>query len=85
MSVNPDLALSTEFGAGDFERKEQVFGRAKFDWRDWLNDVELETMLNPAQITLAVSRFNTVSAALDKDAALINLKLTVMHASVSRE
>ena len=80
-----NLTLSPEEGAADFERKEQVIGHMKFDWRDWLNDIEYKTLTEIAGITLAVSRFNTVVAAPDIDAALIALKLSVMHARVSHE
>lgn len=80
---NPYLSLSPEEGAADFERKEQVLGHIKFDWRDWLNNVEYETLSELAAIPLAVSRFNTVAAAPDIDAALIALKLSVMRARVS--
>lgn len=82
---NPNLSLSTEFGAADFERKEQILGHIKFDWRDWLNDIEFETLSNPVAVALAVTRFNTVSASGDINAALIALKLSVMHARVSHE
>ena len=82
---NPNLSLSPEEGAADFERKEQILNHIKFDWRDWLNDIEYKTLANPAAVALALSRFNTIAAAPDLDAALINFKLTVMHARVSHE
>lgn len=80
---NPNLSLSPEEGAADFERKEQILNHIKFDWRDWLNNVEYETLAESVAIPLAVSRFNTVAAAPDIDAALIALKLSVMRARVS--
>lgn len=80
---NPNLSLSPEEGAADFERKEQILGHIIFDWRDWLNNVEYETLTESVAIPLSVSRFNTVAVAPDIDAALIELKLSVMRARVS--
>lgn len=84
-TVNPDLRLSTEIGAMDADRKEQILGHIIFDYRDWLNDIEFDHMEEQSAVLLAISRFNQVASAIDLDAALIAMKLTVMHARVSRE
>ena len=83
-TVNPDLRLSTEEGNGDFERKEQILGRIKYDWRYYLNDVEFEELSEPVAIALAKTRFNSLASAPDLDAALIAFKLSVMHVRISR-
>lgn len=84
-SNNPDLALSTEFGNGDFNRQLQVYGDAMFDWRDWVDNVEYEDFSELVTIPLAKARYDAVLASADKESALINFKLTVLEARVAHE
>lgn len=84
-STNPDLRLSREFGNGDFNRQLQVYGDAMFDWRDWVDNVEYEDFSETVTIPLAKERYDTVMASADKEAALINFKLTVLEARVTHE
>lgn len=84
-SNNSDLALSREFGNGDFNRQQQVYGDAMFDWRDWVDNVEYEEFNELVTIPLAKERYDTVMAAADKEAALIAFKLTFLEARVTHE
>lgn len=84
-STNPNLALSTEFGNGDFNRQLQVYGDAMFDWRDWVDNIEYEDFNELVTIPLAKARYDAVLAADDKESALINFKLTVLEARVTHE
>lgn len=84
-SNNRDLALSREFGNGDFNRRLQVYGDAMFDWRDWVDNVEYEDFSELVTIPLAKERYDAVMASADKESALINFKLTVLEARVTHE
>lgn len=82
-SANPDLRLSREFGNGDFQRRQQVYHNAMFDWRDWVDNIEYEDFDELVTIPLAKSRYDVVMAADDKEAALIAFKITVLEARVT--
>jgi len=84
-TVNPNLRLSSEVGYEDKNREDQIYGRDAYDWRDWLNHLEYEQLSEPEGVALAKSRFNTIAAAGDVMAALIEFKLTVMKARVSHD
>jgi hypothetical protein len=84
-TVNPRLRLSSEEGHEDFNREEQINGHTAYDWRDWLNHVEFETLTDVAGMALAKERFDEIQAAPDIPAALIAFKLSVMLVRVSHE
>jgi len=84
-TVNPNLRLSEEEGYEDFNREEQCLGHTAYDWRDWLNFIELKTLSDVAGMALAKSRFDTIKSAPDLHAAIINFKLTVMLVRVTHE
>ena len=80
---NSDLALSREFGNGDFQRRQQAYGNYMFDWRDWVDNVEYEDFSELVTLPLARERFEKVLNSADKESALIEFKLTVLEASVT--
>jgi hypothetical protein len=84
-TVNRSLRLSSEVGYEDKNREDQIYGRDAYDWRDWLNHLEFESLSDVEGMALAKSRFNDIAAAADVMAALIEFKLTVMKVRVSHD